>query len=124
MDFKENNKPIYMQLCDKLCDDIIAGVYNEESRIPSVREFAAMVEVNANTVVRSYDYLQQQELIYNKRGIGYFVTIGARKRIITERGKKFMEEELNKSFKQLSMMHITPDELRELYAKYLEQSEL
>lgn len=113
-----------MQLCDKLCDDIIAGVYNEESRIPSVREFAAMVEVNANTVVRSYDYLQQQELINNKRGIGYFVTIGARQRIITERGKKFMEEELNKSFKQLSMMHITPDELRELYAKYLEQSEL
>ena len=49
-------------------------VYPEEGRVPSVREYAAMVEVNANTVVRSYDYLQGQEIIYNKRGIGYFVS--------------------------------------------------
>ena len=54
----------------------------EEERIPSVREYAATVEVNANTVVRTYDYLQGQEIIYNKRGIGYFVSAGAKDRII------------------------------------------
>ena len=48
----------------------------EEERILSVREYAATVEVNANTVVRTYDYLQGQEIIYNKRGIGYFVSAG------------------------------------------------
>lgn len=121
MEFKENNKPIYMQLCDKLSDDIVAGVYSDEARIPSVREFAAQVEVNANTVVRAYDYLQQQEYIYNKRGIGYFVSSGARERILQSRGKQFMEEELNESFKQLAQMGITPEQLCEMYKAYLKK---
>ena len=55
-----------------ICDEILQGQYTEEERILSVREYAATVEVNANTVVRTYDYLQGQEIIYNKRGIGYF----------------------------------------------------
>ena len=70
----------------------------EEGRIPSVREYAATVEVNANTVVRTYDYLQGQEIIYNKRGIGYFVSAGAKDRIITLRKDIFLHEELPEFF--------------------------
>ena len=73
MKFKES-KSIYLQIADRICDEILQGQYMEEERIPSVREYAATVEVNANTVVRTYDYLQGQEIIYNKRGIGYFNT--------------------------------------------------
>lgn len=76
MKFKES-KSIYLQIADRIMDEILRMVYPEEGRVPSVREYAAMVEVNANTVVRSYDYLQGQEIIYNKRGIGYFVSPGA-----------------------------------------------
>lgn len=72
MNFKES-KAIYLQIADRICDEVLLGQYREEERIPSVREYAAVVEVNANTVMRSYDYLQSQEVIYNKRGIGYFV---------------------------------------------------
>ena len=72
MKFKES-KSIYLQIADRICDEILQGQYTEEERIPSVREYAATVEVNANTVVRTYDYLQGQEIIHNKRGIGYFV---------------------------------------------------
>ena len=75
MKFKES-KSIYLQIADRICDEILQGQYMEEERIPSVREYAATVEVNANTVVRTYDYLQGQEIIYNKRGIGYFVSAG------------------------------------------------
>ena len=71
MNFKES-KAIYLQIADRICDEVLLGQYREEERIPSVREYAAVVEVNANTVMRSYDYLQSQEVIYNKRGIGYF----------------------------------------------------
>ena len=67
MKFKES-KSIYLQIADRIMDEILRMVYPEEGRVPSVREYAAMVEVNANTVVRSYDYLQGQEIIYNKRG--------------------------------------------------------
>ena len=70
MKFKES-KSIYLQIADRICDEILQGQYPEEERIPSVREYAGTVEVNANTVVRTYDYLQGLEIIYNKRGIGY-----------------------------------------------------
>ena len=82
MNFKES-KAIYLQIADRICDEVLLGQYREEERIPSVREYAAVVEVNANTVMRSYDYLQSQEVIYNKRGIGYFVASGARALILS-----------------------------------------
>ena len=84
MKFKES-KSIYLQIADRICDEILQGQYTEEERIPSVREYAATVKVNANTVVRTYDYLQGQEIIHNKRGIGYFVPAGPKARIIALR---------------------------------------
>ena len=90
MNFKES-KAIYLQIADRICDEVLLGQYQEEERIPSVREYAAVVEVNANTVMRSYDYLQTQGVIYNKRGIGYFVSVGARKLILSLRKEYFSE---------------------------------
>ena len=101
MKFKES-KSIYLQIADRINDEILQGQYAEEGRIPSVREYAATVEVNANTVVRTYDYLQGQEIIYNKRGIGYFVSAGAKDRIITLRKDIFLHEELSEFFRQVS----------------------
>ena len=74
MNFKES-RAIYLQIADRICDDILLGQYEEEGRIPSVREYASIVEVNANTVMRSYEYLQSQEVIYNK-GTDSFVAKG------------------------------------------------
>ena len=73
-----NDKAIYIQMADRLCDDILAGVYTDDERIPSVREYAVKLEVNTNTAVKAYDYLARDGIIYNKRGLGYFVTAGAR----------------------------------------------
>ena len=84
MNFKDTN-PIYLQIAERICDEILQGTYREDDRIPSVREYAAMVEVNANTVVRTFDHLQSLEIIYNKRGLGYFVAKGAVRRIAKER---------------------------------------
>ena len=69
-----NDKAIYIQMADRLCDDILAGVYTDDERIPSVREYAVKLEVNTNTAVKAYDYLARDGIIYNKRGLGYFVT--------------------------------------------------
>ena len=63
MNFKET-KGIYLQIADRICDEVLLGIYNEDDRIPSVREYAALVEVNVNTMMRSYEYLQQQGVIY------------------------------------------------------------
>ena len=114
MKFKES-KSIYLQIADRIMDEILRMVYPEEGRVPSVREYAAMVEVNANTVVRSYDYLQGQEIIYNKRGIGYFVSPGARERIIQLRRQSFLQEELPDMFRQIHLLGIPLEEIAAMY---------
>lgn len=119
MKFKES-KSIYLQIADRINDEILQGQYAEEGRIPSVREYAATVEVNANTVVRTYDYLQGQEIIYNKRGIGYFVSAGA-KGIITLRKDIFLHEELPEFFRQVSALDIPIKEIEKMYKEYLTQ---
>ena len=114
MKFKES-RPIYLQIADRICDEIRQGVYPEDGRIPSVREYAALVEVNANTVVRTFDHLQSLEVIYNKRGLGYFVAKGAVRRITKERKRTFLTEELPELFRKMDSLKISFDELRELY---------
>ena len=118
MNFKES-KGIYLQIADRICDEVLLGMYNEEDRIPSVREYAALVEVNVNTMMRSYEYLQQQGVIYNKRGIGYFVAEGARKQILSMRRTYFMNEEADYFFKQLYLLNITPEEVSQMYLEYI-----
>ena len=118
MNFKDK-KPIYIQIAEHICDDVLAGIYRTDERIPSVREFAASVEVNANTVVRSYDYLQQSGIIYNKRGLGYFVADGAAKIITDMRRKQILGDELSLMFSRMATIGISPDELQRLYTEYL-----
>lgn len=119
MDFKENAKPIYQQITDRMCDDVMAGLYKPLERIPSVREYAAKVQVNANTVMRSYDYLTNKGIIFNKRGIGYFIAEDAADRINQLRRETFFGDEMQYFFSRLTSMDITPDRLAELYTQYI-----
>ena len=120
MNFKES-KSIYLQIAERICDEVLLGQYRKEERIPSVREYAAVVEVNANTVMRSYDYLQTQGVIYNKRGIGYFVSADARELIFSLRKEYFMKEESDYFFRQLSMLGISAEELADMYRKFIKK---
>ena len=120
MKFKES-KPIYLQIADRICDEILQGKYKEEERIPSVREYAATVEVNANTVVRSFDYLQGQDIIYNKRGLGYFVALEGRERILELRKEVFLKEELPELFRQLKTLDISIKDIEKMYKDYFKQ---
>ncbi len=122
MDFNEN-KPIYLQIADSIMDAVLDGRYKCDSRLPSVREYAAKVEVNANTVMRAYDWLQQQMVIYNKRGIGFFVLGEADKRILEMRRNIFFREEAEYFFSRLSSFGITPDGLSDLYSTYLQKKQ-
>lgn len=72
------NQSIFIQIAERICDRVLSGNYKADSRIPSVRELAVEMEVNPNTVMRSFERLQANDIIYNKRGIGYFVASDAR----------------------------------------------
>ena len=110
MNFKES-KAIYLQIADRICDEVLLGQYQEEERIPSVGVYAAVVEVNANTVMRSY----------NKRGIGYFVSVGARKLILSLRKEYFLKEDVDYFFKQIFTLGISAEELSGMYQEFIKK---
>ena len=110
-----NDKAIYIQMADRLCDEILAGKYKDDDRIPSVREYAVLLEVNTNTAVKAYDELARANIIYNKRGLGYFVTKGAKKQILKERKHVFMKEQLPELFRQMQLLDISMDDVVGVY---------
>jgi DNA-binding transcriptional regulator YhcF (GntR family) len=110
-----NDKAIYVQMADRLCDEILADKYKDDDRIPSVREYSVLLEVNTNTAVKAYDELARANIIYNKRGLGYFVTPGAKKQILKERKKEFMKERLPELFRQMRLLGITLEDVKDAY---------
>ena len=110
-----NEKPIYLQMADRLMDEILAGNYKDDDRIPSVREYSVLLEVNTNTAVKAYDELARENIIYNKRGLGYFVTPGAKEHIMNERKQLFIKEQLPELFRQMKLLGITIDDIKALY---------
>lgn len=107
------DKAIYLQMSERLCDDILSGRYKAGDRIPSVRELSEMLEVNTNTVVRAYDRLTRLGIIYTRRGMGYFVAENARSLILASRRKEFMEESIPELFRQMRLLGVTMEELEE-----------
>ena len=120
MNFKDN-KAIYLQIADRIGDQILSGALLAEGKVPSVRELAAEIEVNANTVARTYEYLQQSGVIYTKRGLGYFVCPDASEKIVAMRREQLMQGEMDYFLGQLKAVGITPDELQKMYQDYLKQ---
>ena len=106
-----NDKTIYIQMADRLCDDILAGTYSDDDRVPSVREYAVSLEVNTNTAVKAYDQLARDGIIYNRRGLGYFVTPGARDSIMQARRKAFLDTTLPSLFRDMRLLGIGIDDI-------------
>ncbi|GAA3946373.1 GntR family transcriptional regulator [Chitinophaga oryziterrae] len=117
MEFKES-QAIYLQIADHLCEQILLDKWKPDDRIPSVRELAVQLEVNPNTVMRTCEYLQQYDIIYNKRGIGYFVSENASKKIIQLKKERFLANELPQFFRNMYLLDMELDELKPHYEKY------
>lgn len=120
MQFRES-QAIYLQIADYVCERILLKEWKPEERIPSVRELAVQLEVNPNTVMRSYEFLQQQEIIMNQRGIGYFVAVTAFKQAMQYRKEAFLEKELPQVFRNMYLLDMDMDELKPRFEKYKKQ---
>ena len=113
MEFK-SHQPIYLQIYYHICEMILNGKYKSGDKIMSVREMAIEVGVNPNTVMRSYEQLQNRNIIINKRGIGFNVNENAKEIILEEQKKHFIEEELPDIVKKLKMYGISIEEVERL----------
>jgi len=119
----DTHKSIYLQLVDLLCEHILTGKWPPGEKIPSVREMGTMVQVNPNTVLRAYDFVQQKSIVFNKRGIGYFVEDKAVDRILELRREEFFEIMVPQFFKAMRLLRITPEEMWEKYTKLTSTTE-
>ena len=117
-----NDKAIYIQMAERLCDEILSGQYKEDERIPSVREYAVLLQVNTNTAMKAYDQLARDEIIYNKRGLGYFVKAGAKEKIMTSRRETFMEQVLPELFRNMQLLDITISDIQAAWEKEIGKS--
>lgn len=112
-------KGIYQQIADQIRERIAIGEWKEGERIPSVRDLAVTMGVNPNTVARSYQNLLEKMIIENRRGIGYFVTLDAQKRIIENMKEQFITVELLSLFEKMHKLGITMGELVEYHEEYI-----
>ena len=120
MNFSENQS-IYIQITEFVKEQILVNKWQKEEKIPSVRDLAAELQVNPNTVMRAYDFLQQQGVIYNRRGIGNHVSSDAGEKILASRKEKFLQSDLPAFFKNMLLLKIGIDELERLYKSFVNE---
>lgn len=95
MSFEWNDKqPIYRQLKDRVVERIMDGTFAEGEAVPSVRQVAADFQINHLTVSKAYQELVDIGLLEKRRGLGMFVTQGARKSLTSDEQRRFVEEEV------------------------------
>jgi len=117
MKFRES-QPIYLQIADHVCEKILLHEWSSGQRIPSVRELAITLAVNPNTVMRSYEFLQQQEVIYNERGIGLSVSDKGIKNALAYRRAQFLEKDMPFFFRNMVLLEMDFSDLDPYFEKY------
>lgn len=117
MDFREN-EAIYLQIAAYISEHILLAKWAKDEKIPSVRELAVQLEVNPNTVVRAYEFLQNKEVIYNKRGIGFYITDDAAEKIKLYSRERFLGQELPELFRNMYLLDIKMEELEKRYEQF------
>ena len=110
MEFSDK-QPIYLQIADYVCEQILQQAWPPGERIPSVRDLGSSLEVNPNTAMRAFDYLQQQGILFNKRGMGYYTADDAPDRVRALRRARFLDVELPDVFRTMTLLGISITDL-------------
>lgn len=121
MEFNEN-QAIYLQIADYFCENILQKKWQEGEKIPSIREIAVQVEVNPNTAMRTFNYLQDKGIIFNKRGIGYFVADNGFEKTLELKKEQFVNEELPQVFRTLELLRMSFNDLEKQYEIYKQKN--
>lgn len=106
-----DSQPIYRQLRDRVVAMILDGVLKEGDPLPSVRNVAAEYRVNPLTVLKSYQHLVDEHLVEKKRGLGMFITAGARNLLLQAEREKFLAEQWPRVYATIQRLGLTAEEL-------------
>ena len=117
MEFREN-QAIYLQIADLMAENILVGTWKAGDRIPSIRELAESIQVNPNTVMRTYGFMEDQGIIKNQRGIGFFLAEGAYDTTREMKRKSFISRDVPQLFRTMDLLRMGLDDLQPLYAEH------
>ena len=121
MEFKET-PAIYIQIAEYVCEQILLKKWKLGDKIISIRDLAVSMEVNPNTVQRAYDFLQQRDIITNRRGVGYFIEDDAMERILSFRREQFIENELPVFMRNIYLLNVDFKEIKTLYDQFIKDN--
>jgi len=121
MEFKDT-PAIYIQIAQYVCEQILLKKWKLGDKIISIRDLAITMEVNPNTVQRAYDFLQQKDIITNKRGIGYFIENDAMERIFSFRREQFIENELPVFMRNIYLLKIDFKEIKSSFDQFVKDN--
>jgi GntR family transcriptional regulator len=106
-----NNAPIYRQLKDRIVAMLLDGLLKPGDPLPSVRQIAADFQLNPITVSRAYQELADATLVEKRRGIGMYVTDGAREKLILTERERFLKEEWPQMLERIRRLGMSMEEL-------------
>lgn len=110
----DETKPIALQITQMIEDDIVEGSLKEEEQVPSTTEISKFYHINPATVRKGLQTLVDKEIIYKQRGIGMFVSVGAKEILISERRKEFENEFIKPLLLEAKKLNINLTEIIEL----------
>jgi len=117
-----SNKPIFKQIIDMCATRVISGEWQPGQRVPSAREMSVELAVNLHTVLKAYELLERDGIIYSRRGMGFFIADGARDLVTEARRREFFDTAMPDLFAEMQRLAITPDEILDAYRHYLNYS--
>ena len=107
----DQNKTIYLQIAETIEDDILKGLVQEEEQVPSTNQFAKLLQINPATAAKGINLLVDKGILYKKRGIGMFVSQGAKAIVLEKRREEFIKGVLPQLLEEAKTLHITNSEL-------------
>lgn len=113
----DDSRPIFMQIAEKIEDDIIEGDLPEESQVPSTNQFAALYRINPATAAKGVNLLVDEGILYKKRGVGMFVKTGAREVLREKRKEQFYEQYVVSMIREAEKLGITTEQLTDMIRK-------
>jgi GntR family transcriptional regulator len=109
--------PIFAQVAERLADEIADGALAEGGRVPSSNELAAFYRINPATAAKGINVLIDDGLLEKRRGIGMFVAVGARRRLLDERRRQFAERYIEPMVIEATRLNIDAGDLLDLIQK-------
>ena len=116
-----DSTPIYRQLRDRVVAMILDGVLKQGDALPSVRQVAADFQINPITVSKAYQELVDENLVEKRRGLGMYVTEGARGALLKSERDRFLSEEWPALYERLTRLGLTLRELMDSQSRHRDE---